>query len=182
MWVSHCCCYTSSQYIYTNWCHTSGDSLFTCTQVLCLCFLLWLSGLSQQACDCLLLCCRCRSTWTHLPTKELLFSVSQGNRRGWSELANTDAPIKSLWFIYWYKYVCCVLYLCLSGLLVSVQISGLEHCGYCHVPLSWYVGTLIKLAGLTPSLTGCIVPAKYFLYETLTLHNTNISFGWIVSC
>lgn len=30
VWVYRGCCYTSSQYIYTSWCHTSGDSLFIC--------------------------------------------------------------------------------------------------------------------------------------------------------
>lgn len=90
MWVYHRFCYTSSQYSYTSWCHPSlGQSVHI--QVLCPCFRVWLSGLSLQACGCLCHWYRCRSTWAHLTTEELLFSLRQRSRRGWGEPGNHES-------------------------------------------------------------------------------------------
>lgn len=88
---------------------------------------------------------------------------------------------------YWYtNKKCLMVYLlvCMCALCtvsvhnevhVFVQVCELEHCGNrpnCRITLSWYADILTKLAGLTPSLTGCIMPAKYFLYETATFPST----------
>ena len=131
VWVYHRCCYTSSRYIYTNWCHTSGDSLSACTKVLRSCILPWLGGLKPTGMWLLVAVLQVQINPSSPPNKRTIVSSQPG----------TQARLK--WAgKYWYNNdkslrVCSVMGLCV--LRVSVRFRGGCHRGdqpVCLISLS----------------------------------------------
>lgn len=172
LWAYHGCCYTSSQCIYTGWCHTEGDGLFaviypvtmlpSLTQLFKLTSM-WLLVAELQV----------QTNLSSPPNKETIVFSQLGTQTTFKWTGKYwYNNYKSLMFIYCCACVVVVIVLYTSmceRVHVSLRVSLPRRRSTCHVTFIWYAYILVRLAVPTASFTCSVTSAKYFLYKTITL-------------